>query len=154
MGKVLSFISLSQNPAVMIKEELREIILIDDDKILNFVNLRLLEKEGFSRVVCLTDAQEALEYMKINYMNPKSKYDENPVLIFLDLNMPHMNGWEFLEVYDHLKEEFINPIQIIILTSSSNPDDMEKAICHGDVVAYLNKPLTLETVSQVLSKYV
>lgn len=82
MGKVLSFISLSQNPAVMIKEELREIILIDDDKILNFVNLRLLEKEGFSRVVCLTDAQEALEYMKINYMNPKSKYDENPVLIF------------------------------------------------------------------------
>ncbi|SFN50072.1 response regulator [Salegentibacter flavus] len=138
----------------MINEKLSEILLIDDDKILNFVNLRLLEKEGFTSVVCFSDAREALEYMKINYMNPKSEHDENPVLIFLDLNMPHMNGWEFLEVYDHIKDRFINRILIIILTSSSNPDDVERAEDHGDVVAFLNKPLTLERVSQVLSRYV
>lgn len=138
----------------MINEKLQEVLLIDDDKILNFVNLRLFKKEGFSRVICLENGQDALEYMKTKYIGPKMEHDQNPVLIFLDLNMPYMNGWEFLKAYDDLKDGTITQIKIIILTSSFNPDDMEKAKKYKDVVAYLNKPLTSERLSEVLKKYV
>lgn len=154
MEKVLFFISPSQNLVVMINKKLQEVLFIDDDKILNFVNTRLFKKEGFSRVICLENGNEAMDYMKKKYIGPKMEHDQNPVLIFLDLNMPFMNGWEFLKAYDDLKDLIITQIKIIILTSSLNPDDMEKGKKHKDVVAYLNKPLTSEMLSEVLKKYV
>lgn len=138
----------------MINEKLQEVLLIDDDKILNFVNLRLFKKKGFTRVICLENGQEALEYMKTKYIGPQMEHDQNLVLIFLDLNMPYMNGWEFLKAYDDLKDGTNTQIKIIILTSSFNPDDMEKGKKHKNVVAYLIKPLTSDRLSEVLKKHI
>lgn len=154
MEKVLFFTSPSQNLVVMINKKLQEVLFIDDDKILNFVNTRLFKKEGFSRVICFENGNDAVVYMKKKYTGPKIEHDQNLVLIFLDLNMPYMNGWEFLKVFDDIKDVIITQIKIIILTSSFNPEEMEKGKKHKDVVAYINKPLTSEMLSKVLKKYV
>lgn len=154
MEKVLFFTSPSQNLVVMINKKLQEVLFIDDDKILNFVNTRLFKKEGFSRVICFENGNDAVVYMKKKYIGPKIEHDQNLVLIFLDLNMPYMNGWEFLKVFDDIKDVIITQIKIIILTSSFNPEEMEKGKKHKDVVAYINKPLTSEMLSKVLKKYV
>lgn len=118
---------------------MNKIYLIDDQPISNFITKKFLELEGFPGIIAdFTDPAEALQSIA---------QDEN-ALIFLDINMPVMNGWEFM---DAMKDQNIQH-QIIILTSSTSKLDKEKARNYPCVIKYMEKPMNKKKFSE-LSDY-
>lgn len=116
---------------------MNRIYLIDDQPISNFITKKLLEIEGYPGVITdFTDPTEAIHKIAEN---------EN-ALIFLDLNMPEMNGWEFM---DAMKDKNLHH-QIIILTSSTSKLDKEKAKSYPCVVKYMEKPMNKKKFSELL----
>jgi CheY-like chemotaxis protein len=117
------------------------VLLIDEDDIDNFINERMITTSNFAkRVIVKTSAISALEYLK-EITSPESY----PKIIFLDLNMPVMDGFGFLEEFDKLAKQ--NPAlaetsKIIVLSSSISPADINKASTNPYVIKYLNKPLS------------
>lgn len=115
------------------------IFLVDDDPINNLINRRLLGKTGIGNYIEeFLSAQEALEKIK---QLPK----ETSLLIFLDINMPVLNGWEFLEKYATLFPE--REDKIVILSSSIDYQDRQKAFGYAIVSGFLEKPLSLEKLN-------
>src|SRR5438445_13790262 len=105
-------------------KKLKCIMLVDDNPDDNFFHERVIKKDNAAEfVVAKQTGMDALEYLK----SKKSNEDPHPDLIFLDINMPGMNGWEFLEEYNKLDEIFKSRAIIIMLTTSENPDDKMKA---------------------------
>lgn len=134
----------------MMKQKLNSILLIDDDEPTNFINSLVIKKaECAEKVIVKQGAYEALQYLK--------SLDEGvhpcPDLIFLDINMPAMNGWDFLEEYRLLEEKHKGKVIIVMLTTSLNPDDEEKARNIKEINDFKNKPLTLDILKEVLLKY-
>ncbi|HTF82674.1 MAG TPA: response regulator [Cytophagales bacterium] len=121
-------------------------LLIDDDDINNFLNKRLINKLKISHdVKVVLNGAEALKF--IDELCTEGK--ECPELILLDINMPVMNGFEFLKAYDKL--EFANKpnVKVVMLTTSSNPYDLEK-LHEYKVSGFINKPLTEENLMEVV----
>ena len=113
-----------------------KIYLVDDQPISNFITKKLLELEGINEnVKDFTDPQEALSLV----------VDEEDALVFLDLNMPVMNGWDFL---DALKTRN-SKLRIIILTSSTSMVDQEKAKEYPCVIKYMVKPMNKQKFSEL-----
>ena len=106
------------------KQKLNCILLIDDDKPTNFINEVVIKQlDCAEKIVVVQNGSEALDYLK-------SKDDgehPQPDLIFLDINMPAMNGWEFLEKYTELDKKQHGKVVVIMLTTSLNQDDEKKA---------------------------
>lgn len=121
------------------------IFLVDDDPINNLINKRLLGKVGISeQIIEFLEGEDALSKI---YDEPS----ENNLLIFLDINMPVLNGWEFLEKY---VESFPNRHdKIVILSSSIDFQDRQKANGFEIVSGFLEKPLTLDKIYSQLEKY-
>jgi CheY-like chemotaxis protein len=123
------------------------ILLIDDDYEDNFYHKIVIERMNITdRVEEVHNGLEALEFLK----------KENqiiPELIFLDINMPKMNGWEFLAEYKKLSEAQKASITIMMLTTSANPDDVKRAEEIEEVDGYENKPLTEEMLTEILQKH-
>lgn len=116
-----------------------KILLVDDDAVCNFITKTLLNQKGFENVQAVENGKEGMEYLAKN---------EPPNLIFLDLNMPVMDGFEFLA---HLTDTSVCPdTSILVLTSSSRKEDVQFATSFGNVIAYLEKPLTEKKVSEVV----
>ncbi|TDN81587.1 response regulator receiver domain-containing protein [Salegentibacter sp. 24] len=112
------------------------IILVDDQPIANFITRKLLEIEGYNKdVVDFTNPEKALIYLE----------DKQNTLIFLDLNMPEMNGFEFL---DTLKAKGYQH-RIIILTSSTSTIDRQRAQKYASVIDYIEKPLNKNKFTQI-----
>jgi len=115
-------------------------MLIDDELLDQKIYQRVLKRSGIvDEIITFQYADEALEYLKS--IEPKS-ID----VIFLDINMPRMNGFEFLEsATDEIGEEFAGAV-IVMLTTSLNPADQERAMSFEVVRDFINKPLTEEHV--------
>jgi CheY-like chemotaxis protein len=129
------------------KKSLKCIMLVDDNPHDNFFHERAIKKNNLATLVITeTSGAEALEYIK-------TKTDPNADLIFLDINMPGMNGWEFLQEFDKLDKKLQKPIIIIMLTTSDNPDDLAKAKKWSCVADYITKPLTKERMEDVITKH-
>ncbi len=125
-------------------------LLIDDDKATNFYNRYLLLKhEAFKTVKTIQVAKEALDYLK----NSDRQLNVKPELIFLDINMPFMNGWEFLKEFAQLEKEIIEDITLVMLSTSNDPNDLEKAVNNKYVHDYINKPLTHRIIDKILQKH-
>jgi len=132
------------------KKELKCIMLVDDDKSDNFFHEREIKKAALSTVVIIRDsAIDALEYLK--GMNEKN--DLKPDLIFLDINMPKMNGWEFLIEFSQLDRVIQINTMIMILTTSNNVTDRFRAKAWSFVSGYLTKPLTKEIITDIHKTY-
>ena len=118
-------------------------LLIDDEEIDQRQYRRVMDKSGLvGEVMTFTYADQALEFMR---ENP----DLNIDVIFLDINMPRMNGFEFLaEAVDKLGKGFAK-IVVAMLTTSLNPDDQIRAKGFEVVRDYINKPLSVEDVARV-----
>jgi len=83
----------------------------------------------------------------------KNENGTHPDMIFLDINMPGMNGWEFLEEYSKLDKQRQSEVIIIMLTTSDSPSDKAKAAALDIVADYKTKPLTKEMVHEIKDKY-
>jgi CheY-like chemotaxis protein len=95
-------------------------------------------------VVIKYDGQEALNYLQ-QENNP-------PDVIFLDLNMPTLDGWEFLDVYKDIRSRNLESTKIAILTSSANPEDMELLNQFEYVIDFVSKPLSEKRIKEIISK--
>jgi len=118
-----------------------DILLVDDDPIVNFLSERVLTNMGFNNITAVTDGKQALDSLK----------KENcPNLVFLDINMPVMDGFSFLT--QAVKEMLCMRMNVVILTSSSRQKDKDQASHFSNVVDYIEKPLNKDKVLQVLEK--
>jgi len=121
--------------------QLNCILLIDDDEPTNFLNRLTLEQSGCTRHIRIArGGREALEYLQSCGGEKTDEYPR-PDLIFLDINMPAMDGWEFLERYRLLPADRKAGITLIMLTTSLNPDDETRARAIPEVAGFENKPL-------------
>ncbi len=131
--------------------KLKSILLVDDDEPTNFLHKMIIGKTGFvEEVATALNGIEALKYIKDAV---KGKHPE-PDLIFLDINMPAMNGWEFLEEYKKLDDVKKRQFVVVMLTTSLNPDDKKRAEEeYGIVNGFINKPLTKDILREIIEKH-
>lgn len=135
------------------KRKLDCVLLIDDDEPTNFLNKMIIEETGcVNEVKVAQSAREALEYLAGKEEAAGGK-PPTPELIFLDINMPAMDGWEFLEKYDKLSPEQKESIIVVMLTTSFNPEDESKAGRISYISSYRNKPLTQEIIMGILEEH-
>jgi CheY-like chemotaxis protein len=127
------------------------IMLIDDNENDNFFHEREIKKNSFETVVITKESGiEALEYLR---SIPETK-ETKPDLIFLDINMPGMNGWEFLAEYNQLGKEIQSQLMIIMLTTSDNSKDKARALAWDWISDFITKPLTKEIMEGIYRKYI
>jgi CheY-like chemotaxis protein len=132
------------------KGKVKCIMLVDDDDDDNFFHKRVIrQNDAANTVVVKQTAMDALQYLQLKIEDG----NEHPDLIFLDINMPGMNGWEFLEAYNKLEKRFQSHAIVVMLTTSGNPDDRMKAALINGVSDFKTKPLTKEILEEVIDKY-
>ena len=134
---------------MQLKKKLNCILLIDDDEPINFLHKMVIEKSRCAeKVVVKMNGIDALEYLRseVDGQHPQ------PDLIFLDINMPAMNGWEFLEEYKTLSENMLAKLVVVMLTTSLNPDDHDKAKAFGQIKGFHNKPLNEASLNKILQE--
>lgn len=125
--------------------------IIDDDKI--YVNLvkKIIEIKHLSEnLLIFKNGLEALEYFKVILTNMSE--EKLPDIIFLDLNMPVMDGWEFLGEFIKIKNNFDKKITLYVVSSSIDPRDLERAKSFNLVTDYLIKPIELKKFEQIFEK--
>lgn len=131
---------------------LQQVFLIDDDETTNYINHRTLVKADIARrIVVYSDAEEALSYLK-KVIAALPGYTL-PELIFLDIKMPKMDGFEFLETYRQLGLPQPNPIKIMMLTSSASFYDLKRLEQFAEVTKHFSKPLTVADVRDLMTEY-
>jgi len=124
-------------------QTLESILLVDDDHPTNFLHTRLLKKMGYAGDIHeMYNAEDALAYLRQADDNPRAQ------LLFLDLNMPRLNGWEFLQLYSEYFTEAERAI--VVLTTSLNPDDEIRAHNSPFVTAFHRKPLTVDMIKAIV----
>lgn len=123
------------------KPTFKKILVIDDNPTDRYIAKRMAEKYHFAEEIILQEsALEALNYIKSLEKTP----DLLPQFIFLDINMPGMNGYEFLDEYTKLSEAIRINCIILMITTSIHPDDFKRAENNPSVFRFLNKPLDRE----------
>lgn len=127
-------------------KKLKNVLLIDDDTITNYLNKELIYEMGITdEVIICSSGDEALDWFKVyNDLKNPDKID----LILLDINMPGIDGFEFLEAFKNLK--FNHNIPVVLLTTSDNIRDKTKAH-EFNVNGYINKPLNEEKLQKLFN---
>ena len=131
------------------EKKIKCVLLIDDDEITNFINENALRRlDVVEEIIVVQSGFEALEFLN----EVSEKQQGEPELIFLDINMPGMSGWEFLEEYEKLEQDQKGREIIVMLTTSLNPDDKEKAKNIPHINDFHAKPLSLDHLNSILEK--
>ncbi len=119
------------------------ILIIDDDHMSNVFNSMIITKYYPQvQIHDTTGASEAINYLK-------SDTSDKPSLILLDLNMPVMNGWDFMEEYEKLNLG----IEVVLVTSSSDIRDLSRAKDYNDIKHYLVKPISVKDLKEVMEVF-
>ena len=126
------------------------IMLVDDDIPTNFIHERIISEANYANnVVVARGGNKALDYLRL----ADSEGKINPDLILLDINMPAMDGWEFLEAYEEQNFKSGGRAVIVILTTSLNPLDKEKARGQRNIKGFISKPLSEEKLNEIYNRY-
>lgn len=131
------------------------ILCVDDDPITLMLCKKVICKTTFSNeIVTAQNGEEALQYFDaIKLKGTDSNLKKQPQLIFLDLNMPVMGGWEFLDCFSGADySNFNTSTKVVILSSTIDPEDLEKAKTYPMVIDFLAKPITLSMLDYLSNK--
>lgn len=121
------------------------VLLIDDDPINNFLNKRVIQASNVcQRIMLFTNGLEAINFI----MNNETIPEELPDLLFVDVKMPVMDGFEFIERLNNLPQEKTGHFRVFMLSSSQDPRDLQKSRELG-VKNYISKPLSEEKIKQL-----
>ena len=127
------------------------IMLIDDNEIDNFINQKMIEGCNFSDNIYIhTSSKSALEFLK-NLERGGDKMPDHliPEIIFLDINMPIMDGFQFIGEFEKFAEAYKDKIKVVMLSTSINPSDIEAANKNKHILKFINKPLTKENLDDL-----
>jgi CheY-like chemotaxis protein len=131
-------------------KKIQKLCVIDDDKIFRFAIDKAAKQTGMvEEVIFFRDGEEGINFIRKNASNEM----ELPDLILLDINMPIMNGWEFLEEYVNIEPTITKKMPIYILSSSIDRKDFKKSDMFACIKEYLVKPFTQEKLKQVFSNH-
>lgn len=123
------------------------ICVIDDDDIYQFTILKVLESIKLNKkVIFFSDGEEAIDFMTANLLNDT----ELPDVIFLDINMPIMDGFQFMEEYVKIKPELNKKITIYMVSSSVDAVDIERAKSISDISDYIIKPIEPKQLKKIM----
>ena len=120
-------------------------LLIDDDEDSNFVNNWIIKQSFAENIIVKQSAESALDFLK----NKSNSPEDLPDVIFLDIRMPVTDGFGFLEKFNNLPESVKNKCKIVMLSSSFDKGDYDKALSNKYVYRYLNKPLSIEALADI-----
>ena len=133
-------------------KKLSSTLIIDDDPITVFLHKRLIEIFGVSHQIEVAQSGEEALQLIWHYIKTQND-DKIPQLIFVDLNMPFMDGFEFLEAYERLNFENKDSVVVSVLTSSFSPNDINRVKEYPVVDHYIVKPLTEEKVMGIMQEH-
>ncbi|WP_367768496.1 response regulator [Flavobacterium sp. WC2421] len=131
------------------------ILCVDDDPITLMLCKKVIGKTTFSnKIITAQNGEEALSYFDAikNDFEVNNKSTPLPQLIFLDLNMPVMGGWEFLDCFSSSDYSNFNTIKVVVLSSTIDPEDLQKASTYPMVIDFLSKPITLSMLDYLSNK--
>lgn len=125
----------------------KHLCVIDDDQVYQFTIKKTLEhKDTFSRVSFFNDGKEGISFIKTEIHNSSHL----PDIILLDINMPVLDGWGFMEEFMSIRDQLAKPVQIYLVTSSIDARDRERAKRYSDVSDFKIKPITYEELALTL----
>ena len=120
----------------------RIVLLVDDDRISNFISAKTIERSGLAdEIITATSGIEALDIIRQSVGS-----DKFPGMIFLDINMPEMSGWDFIHEYRKVVNDQHQERNIVILTSSIHENDRLTSLKYPEVYSFILKPLTMEEI--------
>ncbi|HMG92849.1 MAG TPA: response regulator [Chryseolinea sp.] len=130
----------------MAAKKYRTVMLIDDNEIDNLINQKMIEAAAVTEnIYTHTGAKSAIEFLK-NMEKLEMADQVLPDVIFLDIDMPLMDGFQFLDEFEKLTNIAKKKCKIVMLTSSINPQDFNRSKKYENVRLYLNKPLSHDSI--------
>lgn len=133
------------------KKAIDLVMLVDDNDTDNFISKRIIEITDFAdRVEVKNSGKSALDYLAENQNSPENL----PNIIFLDINMPVVDGFVFLYEFEKFRELVRTKCKVIILSSSDNKRDIDKIVNNNYVIKFITKPLTEGSLEEIRLKYI
>jgi CheY-like chemotaxis protein len=128
------------------KENVDHVMLVDDNDTDNFIHKRVIELTGFSKnIIVKNSGKTALEYLESN----KNNLDNLPNIIFLDINMPIVDGFVFLFEYENFPDPLKEKCKVVILSSSDSKRDIDRIVDNEYVINFITKPLSEEALEDL-----